>query len=91
MTRRLGGIFANANPDSGCCCAFLPLLRCRSSAQRDPVLKQIDLPHPYYYREMYLPQLTTGPSAAAWAPDSPVAGVFDGGIAVAAEARLDGG
>lgn len=39
-------------------------------AQRDPVLKQIDLPHPYYFREMYLPQLTTGPSAAAWSPDS---------------------
>jgi len=39
-------------------------------AQREPVLKQIDLPHPYYLREMYLPQLTTGPSAAAWAPDS---------------------
>src|SRR5437868_13209553 len=39
-------------------------------AQRDPVLKQIDLPHSYYYREMYLPQLTTGPSAVAWAPDS---------------------
>jgi len=39
-------------------------------AQRDPVLKQIDLPHRYYYREMYLPQLTTGPSAAAWLPDS---------------------
>ncbi|MGO9650359.1 MAG: CehA/McbA family metallohydrolase [Terriglobales bacterium] len=39
-------------------------------AQREPVLKQIDLPHPYYYREMYLPQLTTGPSSAAWLPDS---------------------
>lgn len=39
-------------------------------AQRDPVLKQIDLPHRYYYREMYLPQLTTGPNAAAWTPDS---------------------
>jgi TolB protein len=35
-------------------------------AQRDPVLRQIDLPHPYYYREMYLPQLTTGPNSAAW-------------------------
>ncbi len=23
----------------------------------------------YYYREMYLPQLTSGPSAAAWSPD----------------------
>jgi len=39
-------------------------------AQREPVLKQIDLPHSYYFREMYLPQLTTGPSAAAWSPDS---------------------
>ena len=39
-------------------------------AQREPVLKQIDLPHPYYFREMYLPQLTTGPSAVAWSPDS---------------------
>ncbi len=34
------------------------------------MLQQIDLPHPYYFREMYLPQLTTGPSAAAWSPDS---------------------
>src|SRR5215468_1689854 len=40
------------------------------SAQRAPVLKQIDVPHPYYFREMYLPQLTTGPSSVAWAPDS---------------------
>jgi Tol biopolymer transport system component len=39
-------------------------------AQREQVLKQIDLPHPYYFREMYLPQLTTGPSGAAWSPDS---------------------
>jgi TolB protein len=39
-------------------------------AQRDPVLKQIDVPHPYYFREMYLPQLTTGPAAVAWLPDS---------------------
>jgi TolB protein len=39
-------------------------------AQREPVLPQIDLPHPYYFREMYLPQLTTGPSAVAWLPDS---------------------
>ena len=38
--------------------------------QREPVLKQIDLPHSYYYREMYLPQLTTGPSSVAWSPDS---------------------
>ncbi len=49
-------------------CLFLTSLSC--FAQREPVLKQIDLPHSYYYREMYLPQLTTGPSAAAWSPDS---------------------
>jgi Tol biopolymer transport system component len=46
--------------------AALPL----SAAERRPVLEQIDLPHPYYYREMYLPQLTSGPSAVAWSPDS---------------------
>jgi Tol biopolymer transport system component len=45
--------------------AGLPL-----SAEREPVLKQIDLPHAYYYREMYVPQLTTGPSSVAWSPDS---------------------
>jgi Tol biopolymer transport system component len=39
-------------------------------AERAPVLAQIDLPHPYYYREMYLPQLTSGPSSLAWSPDS---------------------
>jgi len=32
-------------------------------AQRGPVLRQIKVPHSYYYREMYLPQLTSGPSA----------------------------
>jgi TolB protein len=41
-----------------------------ASAQRAPVLQQIAEPHPYYFREMYLPQLTTGPSALAWAADS---------------------
>ena len=41
-----------------------------SRAQREPVLKQIELPHPYYYREMYLPQLTSGPSSVTWSPDS---------------------
>jgi TolB protein len=47
-----------------------PLVSPSLWAQREPVLKQIDEPHPYYFREMYLPQLTTGPSAVAWAPDS---------------------
>src|SRR5664279_604336 len=47
---------------SACAAAALP-------AQREAVLKQINVPHPYYFREMYLPQLTTGPSGAAWMPD----------------------
>src|SRR4051812_33456451 len=38
-------------------------------AQREPVLKQIKVPHPYYFREMYLPQVTSGPGSAAWSPD----------------------
>jgi TolB protein len=38
-------------------------------AEREPVLKQIDIPPPYYFREMYLPQVTSGPSAATWSPD----------------------
>ncbi len=38
-------------------------------AQREPVLKQIGVPHNYYFREMYLPQVTTGPGWVAWMPD----------------------
>ncbi|MGH8030023.1 MAG: TolB family protein, partial [Arenimonas sp.] len=39
-------------------------------AGREPVLKQVDLPHSYYWRELYLPQLTSGPSSADFMPDS---------------------
>lgn len=50
---------------------------CRSTAAavrgagggREPVLKQVDLPHSYYWRELYLPQLTSGPSAVSFVPD----------------------
>ena len=45
--------------------SFFPL-----AAERRPVLPQIELPHPYYFRELYLPQLTSGPSSVSWAPDS---------------------
>ncbi|MFO1408681.1 MAG: CehA/McbA family metallohydrolase [Steroidobacteraceae bacterium] len=38
-------------------------------ADREPVLKQVDLPHSYYWRGLYLPQLTSGPSSAAFVPD----------------------
>src|SRR3989442_15826009 len=37
--------------------------------RRVPVLRQIELPHNYYFRELYLPQLTSGPSSAAWTAD----------------------
>src|SRR3954462_5353199 len=39
------------------------------AARREPVLKQVDLPHNYYWRELYIPQLTTGPSSASFTPD----------------------
>lgn len=51
-------------PLPGLLLAAVPL-----TAQREPVLKQIKVPHAYYYREMYLPQLTSGPSAVTWSPD----------------------
>jgi TolB protein len=53
-------------------CAFLTFVATilPLAAQREPVLKQIHEPHAYYFREMYLPQLTTGPSSLAWSPDS---------------------
>src|SRR5467141_3776287 len=41
----------------------------RLDAQRTPVLKQVDLPHAYYWREMYVPQVTSGPSSASWSSD----------------------
>src|SRR2546427_6912373 len=46
------------------CCGVAP-----SFAQRAPVLQQVALPHAYYWREMYVPQVTSGPSAVTWSPD----------------------
>jgi hypothetical protein len=50
--------------------AVLGLAAGDAAAERRAVLDQVELPHPYYYREMYLPQLTGGPSSVAFAPDS---------------------
>ena len=61
---------ANLQTRSGSLLTILILTALPLAAQRDPVLKQVDLPHRYYYREMYLPQLTTGPSSVAWSSDS---------------------
>lgn len=41
-----------------------------AASGREAVLKQVDLPHNYYWRELYIPQLTTGPSSASFLPDS---------------------
>src|SRR5947207_640566 len=49
---------------------LLGVLANHSLCAQPPPVPPIDLPHPYYYREMYLPQLTSGPSSVAWAPDS---------------------
>jgi TolB protein len=51
-------------------CSALAATTIPAQAQRRPVLPQIDEPHPYYYRELYLPQLTSGPSSLTWGPDS---------------------
>ncbi|HEY9508037.1 MAG TPA: CehA/McbA family metallohydrolase [Gemmatimonadales bacterium] len=40
-----------------------------AEAQRAPVLRQVQTPHAYYFREMLIPQVTTGPSGPAWSPD----------------------
>jgi len=37
--------------------------------RREPVLHQVNVPHAYYWREMYVPQATSGPSAVTWSPD----------------------
>ena len=50
-------------------CLFFMALASSTLAERRPVLDQIDVPHNYYFREMFLPQLTSGPSALAWTPD----------------------
>jgi TolB protein len=41
-----------------------------AGAATAPAAPSIDAPHSYYYNELYLPQLTSGPSSLCWAPDS---------------------
>ena len=33
------------------------------------MLSQVKVPHAYYWREMYVPQATSGPSAVTWSPN----------------------
>ena len=51
--------------------AILILLPLVTEAARERVLKQVDLPHSYYWREMYIPQPLATPSAAASKDESP--------------------
>ncbi len=50
--------------------ASAPAALCAAAQAPVAVPPALDLPHSYYYREMYLPQLTSGPGSLAWAPDS---------------------
>ncbi|MFM7273134.1 MAG: hypothetical protein ACKO4A_04655, partial [Gammaproteobacteria bacterium] len=45
------------------------LLAGPAEAAREPVLKQVTLPHAYYWRELYMPQFTSGPSSGDFTPD----------------------
>ena len=65
MVKVLTGIF----PRAAIAAALMLGLGGMAQAGREPVLKQIDLPHSYYWRELYLPQLTTGPSSVSFSPD----------------------
>ena len=58
-------------------------------AEREAVLKQVDLPHSYYWRELYIPQLTTGPSGAAFVPDGKALVYSMGGSLWRQEIRSD--
>ncbi len=49
--------------------SLLLLMPALAQVSREPVLKQIALLHNYYFRELYLPQLTNGPASVAWSPD----------------------
>ena len=40
-----------------------------SAQRRDTPLSQAAVPHSYYWREMYVPQVTSGPSSFTWSPD----------------------
>ncbi|TNE60502.1 MAG: hypothetical protein EP335_19185 [Alphaproteobacteria bacterium] len=49
--------------------AGLSVAPAQADSGRVPSVAQVQHPHTYYWREMYLPQLTAGPSSAAFSPD----------------------
>jgi hypothetical protein len=68
---RFIGLLAGLACHHAAALGLLAGLACHDAAARgrEPVLKQVDLPHSYYWRELYLPQLTTGPSSVDFFPD----------------------
>jgi hypothetical protein len=66
--RRLATAFPGLLAAALLASALAPV-RSASAPQREGVLKQVRVPHPYYWREMYVPQVTSGPGAASWSPD----------------------
>jgi TolB protein len=54
---------------AGALLALAPLfIAAPAQAAREPVLSQVKLPHNYYWRELYIPQVTTGPGFVAFMP-----------------------
>ena len=49
---------------------LLLLLYLQAFTQREWTYNQVDLPHNYYFKELYLPQLTSGPSWVCWSADN---------------------
>lgn len=49
--------------------ASLAFLSAAGAADRAPVFAEVSAPHSYYWREMYVPQLTSGPSSVSWSRD----------------------
>src|SRR5438045_3515307 len=53
-------------------CSVLMVCLCHpqlEAQRRDTPLAQVNVPHSYYWREMYIPQVTSGPGSFAWSPD----------------------
>ena len=69
MPRRIRGSRAIPCVATAIACIASSSVAQASGPGREPVLKQIRLPHNYYYREMYLPQVTSGPGSFDWSPD----------------------
>jgi TolB protein len=40
-----------------------------SAQKRETPLEHVKVPHAYYWREMYVPQVTSGPSSFTWSPN----------------------